>query len=230
MRGRTVYQIIAAIVVIAAVILLGQRVASFVPRFAQWVEELGAWGPIVFIAGFTLAAVAFVPGLVFTLTGGALFGVIRGSIYVFIGATAGATAAFLVSRYVARDALFRRFSHMRKFRAIQHATEHEGRKIVFLLRLSPAVPYNFLNYALGLTSVKFVDYMIACIGMLPVIIMWVYYGGVIGDVARVFSGDVQHGVAYWTMLGVGLIATIAVTVVITRAAKRALGASLEEIE
>lgn len=222
--------IVAAIVVIAAVFLLGQRVAAFVPRFAQWVDGLGVLGPIVFIAGFILAAVAFVPGLVFTLTGGALFGVVRGSIYVFIGASAGAIAAFLVSRYIAREALFRRFSHMRKFRAIQHATEHEGRKIVFLLRLSPAVPYNFLNYALGLTSVRFTDYVVACLGMLPVIVMWVYYGRVIGDVAKVFSGDIEHGVAYWAMLGVGLIATIAVTVVITRAAKRALGASLEEIE
>ena len=223
------FWVLAAIVVAAVVFLVGRRIAAFVPAFAAWVEELGPLGPVVFIAGFIVATIAMVPGLVLTLTGGALFGIVRGTCFVFVGASLGAIAAFLISRYVAHEPLNRRFAHMRKFRALQHATEHEGRKIVFLLRLSPALPFNLLNYALGLTSVRLTDYVIACVGMIPVIIMWVYYGRVLGDVARVFSGaHVAHGAGYWAMLAVGLVATVAVTIVITRAAKKALRASVEE--
>ncbi|HUP90467.1 MAG TPA: TVP38/TMEM64 family protein [Longimicrobiales bacterium] len=229
MIRRNLLWLAAAIVVVAVVFLLGRRIAAFVPTFAQWVKSLGPLGPLVFIGGWIVASVLMVPGLVLTLTGGALFGIARGSLYVFIGATLGATAAFIVSRYIARDALIRRFSHMPRFRALQKATEHEGRKIVFLLRLSPALPFNLLNYALGLTSVRLIDYVIGCIGMLPVIVMWVYYGRVIGDVARIFSGSsVAHGTGYWAMLALGLAATVAVTIVITRAAKRALQSTLEE--
>lgn len=229
MIRRNLVWLAGAIVVLALLFLLGRRIAAFVPTFAQWVQSLGALGPLVFIGGYVLACVLMVPGLVLTLTGGALFGIARGSLYVFIGATLGATAAFVVSRYIARDALMRRFSHMPRFRALQRATEHEGRKIVFLLRLSPALPFNLLNYGLGLTSVRLIDYLIGCAGMLPVIIMWVYYGRVAGDVARIFSGSgVAHGAGYWAMLSLGLVATVAVTIVITRAAKRALQATLEE--
>ena len=220
---------LAALVIAAAIFFLGRRIAALVPQFANWVEQLGPLGPVVFIGGFIVATILMVPGLVLTLTGGALFGIVRGTIFVFIGASLGAIAAFLISRYVAHEPLNRRFAHMPKFRALQHATEHEGRKIVFLMRLSPALPFNLLNYALGLTSVRLGDYIVACVGMIPVILMWVYYGRVLGDVARVFGGaHVEHGVAYWAMLGVGLVATVLVSIVITRAAKKALRASAEE--
>lgn len=210
------------------IFLLGRRIPGYLPQFAEWVQSLGPLGPLAFIVGFIVATVAFVPGLILTLTGGALFGIVRGSLYVFIGATLGATGAFIVSRYVARDALVRRMSHMPTFRALQKATETEGRKIAFLLRLSPAFPFNLLNYALGVTSVSLTDYIIGCTGMIPVIVMWVYYGRVIGDVAQLVSGHVQRGTGYWVMLAFGLAATVAVTIVITRAARRALKASLEE--
>ena len=229
MLRKRAFWVFAAILAIVALFLLGKRVAGYIPLFAAWVESLGAIGPIVFILGYVVATVAFVPGSLLTLTGGAVFGIVRGTLYVMIAASLGATAAFLVSRYVARDRLVRRFEHSARFRAIDEAVRLQGRKIVFLLRLSPLFPFNMLNYALGLTSVHLKDYVIACAGMLPVAIMWVYYGRVIGDVARVVSGvKIAHGKGYWAMLVFGLIATVVATAVITRTAKRALTEAMED--
>lgn len=217
-----------AILLLLLIFLLGRRAAGYVPAFAEWVESLGPRGPLVFILGFIVATVAFVPGSILTLTGGALFGIVRGTIYVFIGASIGAMCAFLVSRYLARAALARRFAHSARFRAIEIATHHAGFKIVLLLRMSPAVPFNALNYALGLTRVRFRDYALGCIGMLPVVLAWVYYGRLIGDVARVVSGKHTHGSGYWLLLIGGLIVTVIMTAFITRAARRALRAAVEE--
>ncbi len=228
MRHRNTTWIVTALLVAAAAFLLGRRIAIYVPAFAEWVASLGALGPIVFIAGYIVATVAFVPGSIMTLTGGALFGIVRGSAYVFVGATLGATAAFIVSRYVARGALVRKFGHTRRFRRIDAATRHQGRRIVFLLRLSPAVPFNALNYVLGLTDVRLRDYVIACSGMLPVIVLWVYYGRLIGDVAGIVAGrHGAHDTTYWILTAAGLAATIVATALITRAARRALGAAME---
>lgn len=222
--------LIPAVLVIVLLFLLGRRVAGFVPAFSEWVKSLGPLGPAAFIAGFIVATVAFVPGSILTLAGGALFGIVRGTIIVFIGATLGATCAFLVSRYVARGFVVRRMSHMPRFVALDKAVQREGRKIVFLLRLSPAVPFNFINYALGVTAVHLRDYVIACIGMFPVVLLWVYYGHVIGNVAGVLAGrHPPRGPGYWIILIAGLIATVVVTAIITRAAQRALSNSMEDV-
>ncbi|MGH7534747.1 MAG: TVP38/TMEM64 family protein, partial [Gemmatimonadales bacterium] len=142
---------------------------------------------------------------------------------VFIAATLGASAAFLVSRYLARGAIERRLAGNARFAAIDRAIGRQGRKIVLLLRLSPVFPFNLLNYGLGLTQVRFTDYLIASIGMLPGTVLYVYYGKVVGDVARLAGGvDLAKGPAYYAVLGVGLIATILVTTVVTRTARRAL--------
>ena len=107
---------------------------------------------------------------------------------VFVGASLGAIAAFLVARYVARRAIERRLAGHPRFAALDRAIEKEGRKIVFLLRLSPVFPFVFLNYALGLTRVRFADYALACFGMLPGTLLYVYYGKVVGDVAALAAG------------------------------------------
>lgn len=228
LRNRIVW-VLAVILLIVGLVLLGRRAATYIPTFAAWVESLGPWGPVAFIAGYIVAAVAFVPGSLLTMAGGALFGIVRGTLYVFIGASIGATAAFLVSRYVVRGAVLKRMADNKRFRAVDAAIAREGRKIVFLLRLSPAFPFNLMNYALGVTSVRLADYVVACIGMLPVTILWVYYGRLIGDVAKVVTGaPVVHGPSYWIVLALGLIATIIVTIVITRAARRALSTAMED--
>jgi len=218
---------------IAAVILLifvGRYVGGYVPRFSNWVHELGLWGPVVFVLGYAVATVAFVPGSLLTLAAGAIFGLIRGTVIVLIGATLGASAAFLVARYFARKAIERRIESRPRFAAIDRAVGREGLKIVTLLRLSPVFPFNLLNYGLGLTRVRFVHYLIACVGMLPGTFLYVYYGKALGDLAAVASGtQVERGPGYWAVSGLGLAATILVTYLVTRIARRALKEEVEGV-
>jgi uncharacterized membrane protein YdjX (TVP38/TMEM64 family) len=210
-------------VAIIAVVLVARNLGGYIPQFAVWVNGLGIWGPIVFILGYAVAAVAFLPGSLLTLVAGAIFGLGAGVVYVFIAATLGASAAFLVSRYVARRAVESRLAGNPQLAAIDKAVGGQGRKIVFLLRLSPLFPFNLLNYALGLTNVRFFDYFIASIGMLPGTVLYVYYGKLAGDVAALAGGvAVEKDAAYYGVLGVGLVATVVVTTIVTRIARRAL--------
>lgn len=216
-------RIALAALALLGVIFLGQQAGAYVPRFAEWVDELGALGPIVFIFGYAAAAIAFVPGSVLTLASGAIFGLAEGTLYVFVAAVLGSTGAFVLARYVARGAVEKRIEGDARFAAIDRAVGVEGRKIVFLLRLSPVFPFNLLNYALGLTKVSLLDYVVASIGMLPGTLLYVYTGKLIGDVAAVAGGvEIERGAGGWFVLGLGLVATLVVTLYVTRLARRAL--------
>jgi uncharacterized membrane protein YdjX (TVP38/TMEM64 family) len=211
------------IVAVVALIFLGRRVGAYVPQFAVWVDSLGVWGPVVFIIGYAVAAVAFVPGSLLTLAAGAVFGLVKGVLYVFIAAVLGSAAAFLVSRHLARTLIEQRLAGNARFAAIDRAVSAQGRKIVFLLRLSPVFPFNLLNYALGLTNVHFIDYLIASVGMLPGTLLYVYYGKLAGDVAALAGGAaVRKDTTYYAVLVLGLAATVLVTALVTRIARRAL--------
>jgi uncharacterized membrane protein YdjX (TVP38/TMEM64 family) len=208
---------------LGAFILLGRFAGQYIEPFTLWVEGLGFWGPAVFIAAYAAAVVAFVPASLLTLGAGAIFGIAKGVAFVFVAASIGAALAFLVARYVARGAVERRMAGNQKMAAMDRAISAEGLKIVFLLRLVPVVPFNAINYGLGLTNVAFRDYLIACVGMLPGTLLYVYSGKVAGDVAELASGTaVAQGPGYYAFFGLGLAATIAVTVVVTRIARRAL--------
>jgi uncharacterized membrane protein YdjX (TVP38/TMEM64 family) len=183
-----------------------------------WVEQLGPWGPVLFVLIYIVAAVLFVPGSALTLGAGAVFGVALGSVLVSLGATFGATAAFLVGRYFARAWVAKKIEGNAAFAAIDRAVAAEGWKIVGLTRLSPAFPFSLLNYAFGLTRVSLRDYVVASwIGMMPGTVMYVY----IGSLARV-AGDRTRTPGEWALLGLGLVATIAVTIFIARIARTAL--------
>lgn len=216
---------------LALLFLVGRQAGGYVPQFAEWVDSLGVWGPLVFIAGYVVAVVAFVPGSILTLAAGAIFGIGAGVVYVFVAATLGASAAFLVSRYVARGAVEQRLAGNAKFAAIDRAVGEQGRRIVFLLRLSPAFPFTLLNYALGLTRVRLADYVVACVGMLPGTLLYVYYGKLAGDVAALAGGAApERGAEYYAVLVLGLVATVVVTALVTRTARRALAESTEVVE
>jgi uncharacterized membrane protein YdjX (TVP38/TMEM64 family) len=181
-------KIAAGAAAVVALIALGRQAGAYVPEFAQWVNSLGFWGPLVFIAGYVVATVALIPGSLLTLAAGAIFGLARGVVYVFIAAVLGSSSAFLVSRYLARRAIERRLAQNPKFAAIDRAVGAQGFKIVLLLRLSPVFPFNLLNYGLGLTKVRFIDYLCAAVGMLPGTLLYVYYGKLAGDVAALAAG------------------------------------------
>lgn len=216
-------RVLLLVAALGALVLLGRWAGNFIPRFSDWVAGQGLIGALGFILGYIVAAVALVPASLLTIAAGAIFGIAKGTALVFVAATLGASAAFLVSRYLARSAVERRLAGNERFAAIDRAIGRDGRKIVFLLRLSPVFPFNLLNYALGLTTVRFRDYLLASIGMIPATLLYVYYGKILGDVARVASGTpLPRGPEYYVLLGLGLAATIAVTAVITRTARQAL--------
>lgn len=216
-------RLLVALVALVALFFVGDDVAAYIPAFANWVEGLGFWGPVVYAIGYAAATVAMVPGSLLTLAAGAVFGLAKGIATVFIGASAGATMAFLVSRYAARSWVEHRLEGHDRFAAIDEAIGEEGLKIAVLLRLSPVFPFNLLNYALGLTRISLRDYVIAHLGMLPGTLLYVYYGRVAGVVAEVATGvESGRGVGYWTSLILGLAATIVVTAIVTRIAGRAL--------
>ncbi len=221
--GLSVGRIVLLVAAVGGLILLGRQGGAYIPIFAEWVKGLGVWGPVAFIAGYVVAAVMFIPGSLLTLAGGAIFGLTKGVMIVFLAAVLGSSAAFLVSRYVARSSIERRLAGNARFAAIDRAVGAQGRKIVFLLRLSPVFPFTLLNYGLGLTNVRFVDYVTASVGMLPGTLLYVYYGKVIGDVAALAGGMAREkGPADYAILILGLVATIVVTTIVTRIARRAL--------
>lgn len=187
-----------------------------------WVDSLGFWGPVAFIGVYNLATILFVPGVLLTLGGGVLFGVILGSIYVFIATTLGATFAFLIGRYLSRGWVYRRVRNNIKFKAINQAVAEQGVKIVFLTRLSPIFPFNLLNYAFGITQVSLKDYLLGSLGMIPGTLMYVYLGSLAGNLAMLGSQQRVHTPLAWVFYTVGLIATIAVTILITQIARKAL--------
>ncbi|MDY6784679.1 MAG: TVP38/TMEM64 family protein [Cyanobacteriota bacterium] len=194
-----------------------------------WVENLGILAPVAFIIIYNLATLLLVPGSLLTLKGGCLFGLLWGSIYVSIAALLGAIGAFFIGRYLSRDWVCQKMERNPKFKAIDEAVKKEGLKIVFLTRLSPLFPFNLLNYALGVTSVSLKDYIIGSLGMIPATVMYVYMGSLARDLAAIDVSNPpatpETQIAQWGIQGIGLIATIAVTLYASHLAKKALNRS-----
>jgi uncharacterized membrane protein YdjX (TVP38/TMEM64 family) len=215
--------LIAAAAFLLVLLVFGREAALRLPQFAEWVQSLGVWGPLAFVVGYGVAAVFLIPAVLLTLAGGALFGFRRGVVYVSLGATVGATLAFLAARYVVRRFVEAYVSRHPRLAAIDRAVESEGARLVFLLRLSPIVPFVLLNYVLGISRVRFRDYMVGTVGMLPAVAAYVYAGKVAGDLATLAAGvATPRGPTYYALLTVGLAATVLATVLITRAAARAV--------
>jgi uncharacterized membrane protein YdjX (TVP38/TMEM64 family) len=214
----------AAAMAVALLIWLGGRWAG--PRMLDVIADVRQWGlvaPVAFMLLYALSVVALVPASVLTMAGGAVFGLMRGVAFSFGGALLGSTLAFLLGRYVARRVIERKLATMPRFAAIDRAVSAQGRRIVFLLRLSPVVPFNFLNYALGITSISIKDFAIASAGMLPGAVMYAYAGKVTGEaLALAGQAELPKNASYYAILIAGLAATLAATTVITRAARRAL--------
>ena len=221
-RWKWLLYVAAAIALIAAAKFF--HVQDRLKQALDEVGQLGPWGAVIFIAIYVVATVLFVPGSVLTLGAGTLFGVEWGSIYVSVGSTLGATCAFLLGRYFARDAIARKIEGNARFAAIDRAVAHEGWKIVLLTRLSPIFSFTLLNYAFGLTRVKLGHYVLASwIGMMPGTVMYVY----VGSLAKAATGERTRTTGEWMLYGVGLIATIVVTLFVTRIARQALAKKIE---
>jgi uncharacterized membrane protein YdjX (TVP38/TMEM64 family) len=185
--------------------------------------DLGAWGPVLFIVFYVIAAITLAPAFLLTFSAGAVFGLWRGTLLTYVGAVLGASVVYALAAPLARSRVLGWIDRDPRVAATRRAVVKDSAWIMFLLRLSPLVPYNLLNYALALSGVTFRDYLLASVGMIPAIIMYAYYGKVVGDVTRIAAGVAPpRGNEYYAMLIIGLIATFAATHLISRAAKKAM--------
>jgi len=197
-------------------------VGQHLERLLEWTKGLGPIGPVVVAGVYVVSCVLLVPGSILTLGAGVVFDVAVGTVTVSVGSTLGACAAFMVGRTFARGWIESKVASHEKFAAIDEAVGREGFKIVLLTRLSPIFPFNLLNYAYGLTKVPFWKYALASwVGMLPGTVMYVYLGAGLTSLAGAAAGrekSVQEHVFFWG----GLAVTIAVAVIVTRVARKAL--------
>jgi uncharacterized membrane protein YdjX (TVP38/TMEM64 family) len=218
--------LVSSLVAIAMVAVKKVNFQELLQTSLIWVENLGSWGIVTFILIYNIATVLFIPGTLLTMSGGVLFGVFWGSVYVFIAATLGATWAFLIGRYLCRDVICRMIQGNVKFQAIDQAVAKEGFKIVLLTRLSPVLPFNLLNYAFGVTQVSLRDYIFGSLGMIPSTVMYVYLGSLVGDLAMLGkpeqSTSPETQIIQWVIRGVGLITTVVMTIYLAHIAKKAL--------
>jgi uncharacterized membrane protein YdjX (TVP38/TMEM64 family) len=198
---------------------LSDWIASVVSQLAT----LGAWGAVLFVGLYVIASVAMAPAFVLTFAAGAVWGLWRGSILVYIGAVLGASAVYFLAARLVRTRVITWIDREPRLAVVRRAVAEQGVWLMFLLRLSPLVPFVQLNYVLVLSGVRYRDYLIATLGMWPTIVMYVYYGKVVGDVAALAAGVAPpRGAEYYVLLVVGLVATIVATTMITRAAKKAM--------
>jgi uncharacterized membrane protein YdjX (TVP38/TMEM64 family) len=210
----------AALAVFAAVRLL--PVNEWLGEFQRWVAGQGAWGAVAYGLVYVVCALLFVPGSLLTLGAGFVFGLAWGTVIVSLASTTTAALAFLIARHLARarvEAMARRDA---RFEAIDRAIAEKGWKVVALLRLSPVVPFSLSNYLYGLTPVRFLPYVATSwAAMLPGTVVYVWLGAVGGAAAAAERGDGRTPWE-WALLGTGLLATVAVTVLLTRAARQQL--------
>jgi uncharacterized membrane protein YdjX (TVP38/TMEM64 family) len=226
-KKNAIGRLIALIAIVIALFLTMKflPVQQWLRNFNNWVGQMGVAGIFVFIIVYAVATVLLAPGSVLTIGAGFVFGLWKGFLAVSVGATLGASLAFLIARFIARDkveAIARRNERLCK---IDNAISKQGAKLIFLLRLSPVIPFNLSNYFYGLTAVKFWSYVLASwIGMMPGTLLYVYIGtaGKAAVSAAAGGEAVQYGWQYWTFMTVGLAATIIVTIWVTKIAQREL--------
>jgi len=218
--GKIALIIFIAADIVAALLLLPFR--DWFNQFERYVQGLGALAPVVVAFTYVVTTVLFIPGSALTIGSGTLFGLRTGLLVVFVGANLGALCAFLLARTLLREKVARWAEGNPKFHALDLAIGRQGFKMVFLTRLSPAFPFNLLNYLLGVTAVKTGAYVLAnLLGMLPGMFLYVYIGAAARD-ALVGQANTSVGFYQQVLEYVGLLATVAVVVVVTRIARRTL--------
>lgn len=215
-----------ALVLLAVALVVAARVLpvkEWVGDFNVWVQRLGPKGMVLYGLVYVVVAVLLGPAWLLTIGAGFAFGLLWGTLVVSLASTTAAAIAFLIARHLARDRVERLARKNEKFEAIDRAIAQKGWKVVALLRLSPLVPYTISNYLYGLTGIRFLPYVLASwLGMIPLTVLYVYFG-TLGRVAVAAAGEARERSPWeWAALGVGLLATVAGAVVLTRMARREL--------
>jgi uncharacterized membrane protein YdjX (TVP38/TMEM64 family) len=214
--------------IIVIFVIVGVAAALFFLPFRDWfaqfeeyVKSLGNLGPIAVALAYVVTTILFIPGSALTIGSGTLFGIKTGFIVVLIGANLGALGAFLLARTLLRDKVAKWAESNTRFRSLDRAVGQQSFKMVFLSRLSPVFPFNLLNYLLGLTAIPTSAYILANLfGMLPGMFLYVYIGAAARD--AIAGTDSSTGMYQQALKYIGLLATIAVVIIVTRIARRAM--------
>ena len=225
--GRGVWKGVAIGLAVVAIVVAARLlpVQEWLKSFETWVQGLGPAGMLLYAAVYVGAVLLFVPGIVLTLGAGFLFGLGWGIVVVSVASTIAAALAFVIARYIARGAVESIVRKNPKFAAIDRAIGREGWKVVALLRLSPLVPFSLSNYLYGLTSVRLGPYVATSwAAMLPATVLYVS----LGAAGRRIGEKAPRSPWEWAFLAAGIVATAAVTVLLTRRAKRELASLGEE--
>ncbi|KAH7666963.1 putative membrane protein [Dioscorea alata] len=205
-------------------------VEKILKEFLIWIKQnLGPWGPLVLAIAYIPLTILAVPASILTLGGGYLFGLPVGFVADSIGATIGATAAFLLGRTIGKPYVISKLKDYPKFQAVAIAIQRSGFKIVLLLRLVPLLPFNMLNYLLSVTPVGIVEYMLASwLGMMPITFALVYVGTTLKDIADVTHGWSEVSTSRWLFIILGFLISAILMVCVTKVAKRSLEKALAE--
>jgi uncharacterized membrane protein YdjX (TVP38/TMEM64 family) len=201
------------------------------PVFVEWVQARGWSGALVFGLAYVLATVLMLPGALITLLAGYIYGPWLGTAIVSPASVAGATGAFLLGRTLFRARFERRIAGSPRFQALQTAIARQGLRILVLVRLSPVFPFSLVNYLFGLTRLRASAYAFGSwIGMLPGTFLYVYLGSTAEDLTNLAAGGAPDAGRFGLALKIGgLAATILVTVLVTRAARRALAEGVPDV-
>jgi uncharacterized membrane protein YdjX (TVP38/TMEM64 family) len=215
---KSVARAAGAAVPIVAGLALGRLVSPWLPEFAAWVNTLGVWAPIGYVVAYVAVVILMLPAFLLIMAGGAVFGMVKGSLLALTGAMLGGTGAFLIARYFARSFVERRVAANPTLAALDRVIGEDGLKLVFLLRLSPAVPFVLSNYALGITKVRLRDFMIGTVGLAPIVLTFAAYGSASGAGPRADGSPAVSPL----MLTLGIIVTVVLGLVLARIVQKAL--------
>ncbi len=215
---KTISRTVGVAIPIVFGLLVGRMLSPWLPQLADWVNTLGAWAPIAFVGAYVAVVLLMLPAFLLTMAGGAVFGTFKGGLLVMIGALLGGTAAFLIGRYVARAQVAKRVARNHTLAAIDRVVGEDGLRLVFLLRLSPAVPFVLTNYALGVTRVKLRDFVLGTFGLAPIVFTYAAYGSATGAGPNPDGSSPISG----TLLVAGIVVTVVLGLLLARIAQRAL--------
>jgi uncharacterized membrane protein YdjX (TVP38/TMEM64 family) len=216
-----------AVIVLLALLWWRLPVGRWSGSLADGLRRRGAAGVALFLAVSSVAEIAMVPGSWLTLAAGFAYGPFRGLLVALTASVLGSTAAFLLARTVLREWVTPAQERSVKLRALNNAVSRNGFRLILLLRLSPLIPFNVLNYALGLSDVSLGRYVLAStIGMIPATLMYAYLGSLATAATSLAEAGAHHGRQQVALAIAGLAATVGAVVVVARAARRALEAEL----
>ncbi|MFO7822193.1 MAG: TVP38/TMEM64 family protein [Lentisphaeria bacterium] len=206
-----VMQVLLGVVVLAlflyAVVYFDLR--EQVTALFKWLDELGLWGPVIFMLIYTLVVMLVLPGFVFTLGAGFLFGILPGFAYVVIATMTGATAAFFLGEYFLGE---RTAKYLRRKGRLRFLADHfigKGWRIILLTRLTPLFPFKLSNYIMGLARFNFKDFFIGTFfGIMPMSFANAYIGAMAADLATLRAENIQQSPLRWTIYGAGLLVLV----------------------